>query len=187
VRLLKAVKDKGVINMSRGVNSWRGRKKAKIEAGGGQRAQPEPAAASDAEVEAATDEDWRLSDRDTARRVREQFVKEVTIRMMQPGVLGGGHSVCVSAMRTILNVSANYYFHPPATKRVGVTPKARYSSWQEELVGSGTAPSSGEVLQLPGVDEVATLDVVSGATCTCSGVCVEKCRSPRCASSGRSI
>merc|ERR1712216_1001917 len=31
VRLLKAVKDKGVINMSRGVHSWHGRKKAKNE------------------------------------------------------------------------------------------------------------------------------------------------------------
>ena len=72
VRLLKAVKDKGVINMSRGVHSWHGRKKAKNEAGVDQGGQAEPEAASEAAVETFTDEDWRLSDRETARRVREQ-------------------------------------------------------------------------------------------------------------------
>ena len=114
VRLLKAVKDKGVINMSRGVNSWRGRKKAKTEAGVDQGGQAEPEAASEAAVETFTDEDWRLSDRDTARRVREQFVKEATMRMMQPGLLGG-------APRR----SAKIFFHSARAASFPASPSTR--------------------------------------------------------------
>ena len=83
-----------------------------------------------------SEQDWLLADRATAKRAREAFVKEATVHMMNPNILGAGQGVCMEAKREICKVSSNFYFTPPSAASPGAeAPLARYPRWQKEVTG----------------------------------------------------
>ena len=134
VRLAKASKGKDLVSMARGTRSFRIEHRAKTHnrlekepRASGASASSTGAGAGPAESAAVpldllagvSEQDWLLADRATAKATMEAFVKEATVHMMNPNILGAGHGVCMEAKREICKVSSDFYFTPQSVASPG--------------------------------------------------------------------